>query len=90
MYGSKPRPWINFVWSIFWLLLWVVNIKTLDVGEYPEGINYYNKNKEVLVVNWFDSEVVVLNSENLNIKKKISVGEGPRGFGYFIGPNLVK
>ena len=55
-----------------------------------EGINFYIKTKEVLIVNWFDSEVVVLNSMNLNIKKRITVGEGPRGFGNFIGPNLTK
>ena len=66
------------------------NIKTLEIGEYPEGINFYVKTKEVLIVNWFDSEVVVLNSLNYNIKKRIMVGEGPRGFGNFIGPNLTK
>ena len=65
-------------------------MKTLNVGEYPEGINFYKKRKEILVVNWFDSEVYILDSKNLNIIKEISVGEGPRGFGNFIGPNLVK
>ena len=63
-------------------------IKTLEIGEYPEGINFYVKTKEVLIVNWFDSEVVVLNSLNYNIKKKNYGWRRTKGFWKFYWTKL--
>jgi YVTN family beta-propeller protein len=60
-------------------------VKTIDVGEYPEGISTHPDDRHVYVANWFSNEVSVIDSRKLKVIKTIATGEGSRAFGQFIG-----
>ena len=58
--------------------------KTINVGEYPEGIDLHPNNTHLYVANWFDNIVSVIDISSLQIIAEISVGEGCRAYGEFI------
>ena len=59
-------------------------VKTINVGEYPEGIDLHPNNTHLYVANWFDNIVSVIDISSLQIIAEISVGEGCRAYGEFI------
>ena len=76
-------------------------MKIIDIEEFSKNIIGQVKfNYSIKKLNWFNiggKTKIYFSPETLNelisfldIKKRITVGEGPRGFGNFIGPNLFK
>ena len=57
---------------------------TIDVGEYPEGIDITSDKKTVVVANWFSNTVSLIDAETLEITGEVATGDGPRAFGAFI------
>ena len=57
---------------------------TLDVGEYPEGIDATHDNTRIIVANWFSNTVSVIDATTLQVVNEIETGDGPRAFGLFI------
>ena len=65
-------------------LIEMQNVKTINVGEYPEGIDLHPNNNHLYVANWFDNIVSVIDISNLEVITEIQVGEGCRAYGEFI------
>ena len=59
-------------------------VATLDVGEYPEGIDTTPDAAHVVVANWFENTVEVIDAQSLEIVDAIETADGPRAFGRFI------
>lgn len=59
-------------------------LKKINVGDYPEGIEFSPDGKTLYVVNWFSNEVWAINSTTFKVTAKMTVGDGPRAFGTFI------
>lgn len=57
---------------------------TIDVGEYPEGIDVSKDQSKVFVANWFSNNLMVIDAATLGIIGKITTGDGPRAFGQFV------
>ena len=58
-------------------------IKTIKVGDYPEGIELHPSGKSVYVANWFDGTMNIIDTESLEITGEIQVQDGCRAFGNF-------
>ncbi|MES9849990.1 MAG: hypothetical protein ABW145_16520, partial [Candidatus Thiodiazotropha sp.] len=56
----------------------------IDIGEFPEGIIADPHEGRVYIANWFDNELVVLDTDKLEIIRQIPTGESPRAFGVFV------
>ncbi len=54
------------------------------MGEYPEGIDINPERNEIYVANWFDDNLIVINTQSLEIIDEIATGTGSRAFGRFI------
>ena len=59
-------------------------IKTIEVGEYPEGIAATADESAVVVANWFSNMVSVIDTKTLEVIDEWDVGDGPRAFGPFL------
>lgn len=59
-------------------------VATVDVGEYPEGIDTTSDGRRVLVANWFSNTLSVIDAKTLRVINEVPTGDGPRAFGRFI------
>lgn len=59
-------------------------LATLDVGEYPEGVEASADETRVYVANWFSNTLSVIDTETLEVTGEIATGDGPRAFGRFL------
>ncbi|HYD33550.1 MAG TPA: beta-propeller fold lactonase family protein, partial [Methylophilaceae bacterium] len=59
-------------------------IATINVGGFPEGINYDHSTHRIYVANWFDNSVSVINARNNQLEATIPTGIQSRAFGQFI------
>ncbi|MFA3916377.1 YVTN family beta-propeller repeat protein [Ruegeria hyattellae] len=57
---------------------------TIGVGEYPEGIDVTLDGQSVVVANWFDNSVSVIDPNGLSVLNTINTCDGPRAFGRFL------
>lgn len=57
---------------------------TLPTGEYPEGIDTAPGTDTIVVANWFDNTVTVIDATTLSVIKDIATCDGPRAFGKFV------
>jgi YVTN family beta-propeller protein len=57
--------------------------QTLDVGEYPEGIEA-TPSGWIVLANWFDNSVNVIDAATLDMIHDIDTCDGPRAFGKFV------
>ena len=53
-------------------------------GEYPEGIDSSSDGKNIIVANWFDNTVTVIDAATLSMLNEIETCDGPRAFGEFV------
>ncbi|MBT8446783.1 MAG: YncE family protein, partial [Gammaproteobacteria bacterium] len=56
----------------------------IDVGDYPEGIDYDPVTDALYVANWFDNTVSIINPATLRVETELDAGDGSRAFGAFI------
>ncbi|SFT09388.1 40-residue YVTN family beta-propeller repeat-containing protein [Sulfitobacter marinus] len=59
-------------------------IATLPSGEYPEGVDTSTDNRSIIVANWFDNSVTIIDAVTLSVIKEIETCDGPRAFGEFV------
>lgn len=59
-------------------------LKTLDTGEYPEGIDTGPETGRIVIANWFDNTVTLVDADTLAVIKDIATCDGPRAFGRFV------
>ena len=57
---------------------------TIDVGEYPEGIDTTADGQSIVLANWFDNTVTIIDANTLSVLKTIDTCDGPRAFGTFL------
>nr|WP_217359656.1 beta-propeller fold lactonase family protein [Ruegeria arenilitoris] len=56
----------------------------IEVGEYPEGIDATAAQDLLVVANWFDNTVSIVDPETLNVVETLETCDGPRAFGRFV------
>jgi YVTN family beta-propeller protein len=56
---------------------------TIEVGEYPEGIDTSADGRLVFVANWFSNTITVIDVSRAEVLGEIATGDGPRAFGHF-------
>ena len=56
---------------------------TIDVGEYPEGIDVTADGRTVVSTNWFSNTVSLIDPATNKVIGEIETGDGPRAFGRF-------
>ncbi len=56
----------------------------IAVGEYPEGIDSTADRQTVVVTNWFENTVTLIDANTLSVIKELQTGDGPRAFGDFL------
>jgi YVTN family beta-propeller protein len=59
-------------------------LATLPSGEYPEGIDTSTDGQSIIVANWFDNSVTMIDAVTLTVIKEIDTCDGPRAFGEFV------
>ena len=59
-------------------------ISKIDSGETPEGIDITADGKKLLVANWGEGNISVIDTESLKVISVIKTGKGSRSFGRFI------
>jgi YVTN family beta-propeller protein len=59
-------------------------VKTLAVGDYPEGIAADPARSYVYVACWFDNVLMRIDTAKLAVAGEVEVGDGPRAFGLFL------
>ena len=59
-------------------------LATVEVGEYPEGIDTSPDGARVYVANWFSNTLSVIDAASLKVTAEIATGDGPRAFGEFV------
>ena len=59
-------------------------VKTIDVGDHPEGIEADPAGAFVYVACWFDNVLQRIDAQTLTITGDADVGDGPRAFGLFL------
>lgn len=57
---------------------------TIDVGDYPEGIDTTTDGAHVVLVNWFDNTVTVIDAQSRSVINTWDTCDGPRAFGTFL------
>ncbi|WP_346907207.1 hypothetical protein [uncultured Roseibium sp.] len=57
---------------------------TLDVGEYPEGIDGTPDGRLIVSANWFSNTVSLIDPDTVEVIGEIETGDGPRADGKFI------
>lgn len=55
-----------------------------DVGEYPEGIDTSNDGTKIVLANWFDNTVSIVDAKSQDIVYTVDTCDGPRAFGRFV------
>ncbi|MBP0484711.1 beta-propeller fold lactonase family protein [Sagittula salina] len=63
-------------------------LTTIEVGEYPEGIDVTPDGTTVVVANWFENSVTLIDPLALTVTGIIETADGPRAFGPFIAGGL--
>ena len=59
-------------------------IKSIPVGDHPEGIAADPAGKYVYVACWFDNVLTRIDTDKLEVEGEAAVGDGPRAFGLFL------
>lgn len=59
-------------------------IGKIDVGEYPEGIDVTADGATVVVANWFENSVTLIDPLSMQAIGSIDTCDGPRAFGTFL------
>jgi YVTN family beta-propeller protein len=59
-------------------------VKTIAVGDHPEGIAADAEGRYVYVALWGDDELVKIDAGRLEVVGRAPVGAGPRAFGAFL------
>ena len=59
-------------------------LSTIEVGEYPEGIDVTADGRTIVVANWFSNSVSLIDASEMRVIGEIETGDGPRAFGRFI------
>jgi len=59
-------------------------VKTIEVGDYPEGIEADPTGKWVYVACWEQNTLERIDTATLEVTARIPVGNGPRAFGRFL------
>ena len=68
----------------------VIKLATLEhktkvvVGEYPEGIDDFQNGARIVVANWFDNTVTIIDAMTFYVLGEVETGDGPRAFGEFV------
>jgi len=57
------------------------------VGDYPEGIAMSADGKRAYVAVWMDNKLAEVDVASGKVVRKVAVGESPRAFGLFLGPD---
>lgn len=57
----------------------------IEVGEYPEGVDATPDGRAVVIANWFDNTVSIVDPETLAVVNTVETCDGPRAFGRFLG-----
>jgi YVTN family beta-propeller protein len=63
---------------------------TIDVGEYPEGIDATPDGKTLVVANWFSNTLSLIDAGTASVIAEIETGDGPRAFGRFIATGYAE
>lgn len=93
-YGVAFAKGRAFVTNQYANTLSVISLDTLEhetlieVGEYPEGIDATANQDMLVVANWFDNTVSIVDPTTLNVLKTLETCDGPRAFGKFLGGGL--
>lgn len=89
-YGIAFAHGRAFVTNQYANTLSVISLDTLkhaaliEVGEYPEGIDATVSEDLVVVANWFDNTVSIVDPKALSVIETIETCDGPRAFGRFL------
>ncbi len=59
-------------------------IKTIEVGDHPEGIEADPAGAYVYVAAWFDNSLQRIDAAAMALTGEAAVGDGPRAFGLFL------
>ena len=59
-------------------------VAVIDVGEYPEGIDTTPDGRHIVLANWFENTVTVIDPTALSVLRTIGTADGPRAFGTFV------
>ncbi|CAO4170589.1 beta-propeller fold lactonase family protein [Methylorubrum populi] len=59
-------------------------LAAIDVGDHPEGIAATRDGKTVVVANWGDNALSLIDTSSLTVTGTIETGDGPRSFGDFL------
>ncbi|MBD8908581.1 hypothetical protein MZTS_18090 [Methylorubrum zatmanii] len=59
-------------------------LAAIDVGDHPEGIAATRDGKTVVVANWGDNALSLIDTSSLTVTGTIATGDGPRSFGDFL------
>ena len=63
---------------------------TIDVGEYPEGIDTTPDGQTLVVANWFSNTLSLIDAGTASVIAEIETGDGPRAFGRFIATGYAE
>lgn len=89
-YGITFAQGRAFVTNQYANTLSVLSLETLqhealiEVGEYPEGIDATANEDLVVVANWFDNSVSIVDPKALSVVETLETCDGPRAFGSFL------
>jgi len=61
-----------------------IEITAIESGDTPEGIDITADGKKLLVANWGEGSVSVIETRSLQVVSVIKAGVGSRSFGRFI------
>ena len=59
----------------------------ISVGDYPEGIAVSADGARAYVAVWMDNKLAEVDVASGQVVRNIAVGESPRAFGLFLGPD---
>lgn len=59
-------------------------LTAIDVGDHPEGIAATRDGRTVVVANWGDNALSLIDPSSLKVVGTIETGDGPRAFGDFL------
>lgn len=93
-YGIAFAQGQAFVTNQYANTLSVISLETLEpealieIGEYPEGIDATAEQDLLVVANWFDNTVSIVDPEALTVVETLETCDGPRAFGTFLGGGM--
>jgi len=61
-----------------------ISVIDMDVGEYPEGIDTTPDGNRIVLANWFDNSITVIDPKTLSVLFEVDTCDGPRAFGTFL------